>query len=163
VPASPVFTVPCGLHEHGAAFNLCRGLVFYSLRNDENLTVPDRHIAIPEANAHLSVQGDKHLIGVFVVMPNELILKFDELKVIVSHLGNDLRGPGLGEFVKLFTEVDRGLHAPPFSMPESSSPGEFHPEALTEPDVSLSTHPALIDQPKMAALLPKGSSSAMQS
>ncbi len=35
---------------------------------------------------------------------------------------------------------------------QSSGPGEFHPQALTEPDVSLSTHPALIDQPKMAAL-----------
>ena len=29
---------------------------------------------------------------------------------------------------------------------ESSSPGEFHPEALTEPDVNLSAHPALIVQ-----------------
>ena len=30
---------------------------------------------------------------------------------------------------------------------ESSSPGEFHPQALTEPDGSLSTHPALITRP----------------
>src|SRR5262249_52121349 len=29
----------------------------------------------------------------------------------------------------------------------SSSPGEFHPQALTEPDGSLSAHPALITQP----------------
>jgi hypothetical protein len=29
---------------------------------------------------------------------------------------------------------------------ESSSPGESHPQALTEPDVNLSTHPALIVQ-----------------
>ena len=28
-----------------------------------------------------------------------------------------------------------------------SRPGEFHPEPLTEPDVSLSTHPAPIIQP----------------
>jgi len=27
---------------------------------------------------------------------------------------------------------------------KSSSPGEFHPQALTEPDVNLSAHPALI-------------------
>ena len=27
---------------------------------------------------------------------------------------------------------------------ESSSPGEFHPQALTEPDVTVSRHPALI-------------------
>jgi len=29
---------------------------------------------------------------------------------------------------------------------KSSSPGELHPQALTEPDVNLSTHPALIVQ-----------------
>jgi len=29
----------------------------------------------------------------------------------------------------------------------SSSPGEFHPQALTETDVTVSRHPALIDQP----------------
>jgi len=27
---------------------------------------------------------------------------------------------------------------------ESSSPGEFHPQALTDPDVNVSAHPALI-------------------
>jgi hypothetical protein len=27
---------------------------------------------------------------------------------------------------------------------KSSSPGELHPQALTEPDVNLSAHPALI-------------------
>jgi len=31
---------------------------------------------------------------------------------------------------------------------ESSSPGELHPRALTEPDGSLATHPALITQPR---------------
>src|SRR5262249_20732133 len=30
---------------------------------------------------------------------------------------------------------------------QSSSPGEFHPQALTEPDGSLATHPALITRP----------------
>lgn len=31
---------------------------------------------------------------------------------------------------------------------KSSSPGEFHPQALTEPDGNLSAHPALIVQPR---------------
>src|SRR5262249_20093291 len=34
-----------------------------------------------------------------------------------------------------------------FMQLKSSSPGEFHPRALTEPDGSLSTHPALITRP----------------
>jgi hypothetical protein len=32
-------------------------------------------------------------------------------------------------------------------MAMESSPGEFHPEALEEPDVSVSAHPAPISQP----------------
>jgi len=47
---------------------------------------------------------------------------------------------------------------------QSSSPGELHPQALTEPDVNLSIHPALIVQSQSIAirlcfcheLLPKG-------
>ena len=34
-----------------------------------------------------------------------------------------------------------------YKTKESSSPGESHPQALTDPDVSLSAHPAPIVQP----------------
>ncbi len=34
-----------------------------------------------------------------------------------------------------------------YKTQESSSPGESHPQALTDPDVSLSAHPAPIVQP----------------
>jgi hypothetical protein len=37
---------------------------------------------------------------------------------------------------------------------ESSSPGEFHPQALTDPDVTVSRHPALIIQLPFPATLP---------
>jgi len=40
---------------------------------------------------------------------------------------------------------------------ESSGPGELHPQALTDPDVSVSTHPALTVQPVNGFALPKGS------
>jgi tripartite-type tricarboxylate transporter receptor subunit TctC len=41
------------------------------------------------------------------------------------------------------------------SLPEvSSSPGEFHPQALTDPDVTVSRHPALIIQLPSPATLP---------
>ena len=38
---------------------------------------------------------------------------------------------------------------------KSSSAGEFHPHALTEPDVNLSAHPALIVQPTRVLLDPR--------
>ena len=34
-----------------------------------------------------------------------------------------------------------------FETEESSNAGESHPHVLTEPDVNLSIHPALIDRP----------------
>jgi hypothetical protein len=37
---------------------------------------------------------------------------------------------------------------------ESSSPGEFHPQALTDPDVNVSAHPALIIQSLFLATSP---------
>ena len=39
-----------------------------------------------------------------------------------------------------------------------SSPGEFHPEALVEPDVNVSAHPAPIIQPKNGFVSLMGSS-----
>ena len=39
-------------------------------------------------------------------------------------------------------------------LEESSSPGEFHPQALTDPDVTVSRHPALIIQLPSPATLP---------
>ena len=39
---------------------------------------------------------------------------------------------------------------PPYFPTESSSPGEFHLQALTDPDVTVSRHPALIDQPQVS-------------
>ena len=53
-------------------------------------------------------------------------------------------------------ELKKGLFVSPTKsedyaideVEESSSPGEFHPQALTDPDVTVSRHPALIVQPQ---------------
>ena len=42
---------------------------------------------------------------------------------------------------------------------ESSSPGELHPQALTEPDVNLSAHPAPMDQPLVVYQTPTSQTS----
>src|ERR1039458_8602282 len=36
---------------------------------------------------------------------------------------------------------------------KSSRPGEFHPQALTDPDMNVSAHPALIVQPPLDAAI----------
>jgi len=52
-----------------------------------------------------------------------------------------LGGPRMHHFQRLF-----GFFASATLNDRSSSPGELHPQALTEPDVNLSVHPALIVQ-----------------
>ena len=48
---------------------------------------------------------------------------------------------GRGRRIRAVRGTGRGLRG-------VSSPGEFHPEALVEPDVNVSAHPALIIQPR---------------
>ena len=60
---------------------------------------------------------------------------------------------GLGLIDRQLQPLHQGLHDPQGFLGrastadnKSSSPGESHPQALTEPDVNLSAHPALIVQ-----------------
>jgi hypothetical protein len=66
-----------------------------------------------------------------------------------------LKGSGYDGPFKLFVRFDLFKLASAWTLcwprtgkwpdgPESSSPGEFHPQALTDPDVTVSRHPALI-------------------
>ena len=57
---------------------------------------------------------------------------------------------GLTNFPPRKSAMNPSRHVP-FVRHVSSSPGEFHPQALTEPDGSLSTHPALITRPRAAS------------
>src|SRR5512135_3897156 len=56
----------------------------------------------------------------------------------------------------LLESLGQHVHHPPGVLftgephDKSSSPGEFHPQALTEPDVRLAPHPALITRPLVA-------------
>jgi len=61
-------------------------------------------------------------------------------------LGIDLQpeaGESLGDHPLDFLNILQPLEA----HDESSSPGELHPQALAEPDLNLSTHPAPMTQP----------------
>jgi hypothetical protein len=52
---------------------------------------------------------------------------------------------------ELIQEPD-GLRSMLKTQHESSRPGELHPQALTDPDLSVSAHPALTVQPRPASI-----------
>jgi hypothetical protein len=61
----------------------------------------------------------------------------------------------LAKFPGILSESERVFYSwfpAQVGPPQSSSVGESHPYALTDPDVSLSAHPAPIDQPQVHGL-----------
>lgn len=65
---------------------------------------------------------------------------------IVKHL-QGLMGANVEVRIDISAEVPEGV---PEEIVRSSSGGEFHPSALTEPDVKLSPHPAPTLQPPVS-------------
>ena len=86
----------------------------------------------------------KRLWSSLTVLPTSLdrvLAELNQTSFVLVKLQAKLRKPRM-EFLqtrRCFIVVLKADH-------KSSSPGESHPEALTEPDVNLSAHPALIVQ-----------------
>lgn len=66
-------------------------LVFNTLWNHVHFALRQLHIPISEIDSETAFQDDEGFICVFVVMPNELALEFNDLELVVIHLGDDLR------------------------------------------------------------------------
>ncbi len=62
--------------------------------------------AVPEVNNHFTVKHEENLVGVFVVMPNELPLELHDFKVIVVHLGDDFWRPMGRKLCELVLQID---------------------------------------------------------
>jgi hypothetical protein len=80
----------------------------------------------------------------------------DRIGVQARAVGGYLRYLGLPyrKVTKIFKDIfDLNLTHPSL-LALSSSPGEFHPQALTDPDVNVSAHPALIIQSLFLATSP---------
>src|SRR5262249_44966348 len=78
-------------------------------------------------------------------LPEEIkaVLNLRDLRLLGREFQASFAQEGLHQWFHLM--LQEFLRTP--SDDESSSPGEFHPQALTEPDGSLATHPALLPRP----------------
>ena len=57
---------------------------------------------IPECNRHLSVKNDEDFVSIIEAEPYKVALKFNKLKVIIVHPGNNFRFPMVSKFGKFF-------------------------------------------------------------
>jgi hypothetical protein len=85
---------------------LCAGLVLDAFRNYEHLSSRDMHGPIAEINSQFALYHNECLIGVFVIVPNEVTLQLDDFKLIIVHFSDDLRLPLVAEQSELLLKVD---------------------------------------------------------
>src|SRR5205807_7654941 len=71
------------------------GDVLDPFRHDEHLALADNDATLSKANFHFTLEHQKYLVCVLVVVPHKLPFQLDELELVVVHLGHHARRPML--------------------------------------------------------------------
>src|SRR2546430_3607790 len=81
------------------------GPVFAAARDDDELALAHRHVAVTEFEQQSAFYDEKQLVLGVVLMPHELAFDLDELDVAIVELAHDLGAPVLGELPEFLGEV----------------------------------------------------------
>src|ERR1043166_7767370 len=65
------------------------------------------HRAIAKIDPQFALDDEERLIGLLVIMPDEVALQLHDFELVVVHFGDDLRLPLLVEQGELLAQVDR--------------------------------------------------------
>ena len=71
-------------------FILGKGFVLDALWNHIHFALRHINMTIPEIDAQSPFQNDKRLIGIVMVMPDKIALKFYQLELVTIHFSDDL-------------------------------------------------------------------------
>src|SRR5207245_1953576 len=113
--------VECGLRLEQQHVRLLgrHGEVFDAPRDDDELALAHRHVAVPELEQEPAFHDEKQLVLQLVMMPHELAFDLDEFHVGVVDFAHDLRAPMLVEL----PELRREIHAVHGTFPKWRSAG----------------------------------------
>lgn len=75
------------------SFILGHWTMFNAFGNDEYFTGTQRDGSIPQLDVDASAQDKKEIVGLVVLVPNELALHFDHHEVMSVELADDARLP----------------------------------------------------------------------
>jgi len=87
-------------------FLLSYRAMFYAPGYDEQFARPEPDTAITHLNGQIAFEHKEEIVGVIVLVPNELTLRFDDHDVVSIELGDGSRLPVLGERRQLGFEID---------------------------------------------------------
>jgi hypothetical protein len=94
--------------------------------DDEEFALVELNVAVAELDGEVSREHEEEIVGVVVLVPDELALHFDEADVVVVEACDDLRLPVLVEQAELVGQVDLLVHKTSWSWlaaTESSAAG----------------------------------------
>ena len=86
---------------------LGKWLVLDALRHDDHLARPERDETVAEIDAQRTLQHDEGLVGLLVIVPDEIALDAHDLELVVVQFRNHARLPLVGEERELLGEIDR--------------------------------------------------------
>src|SRR5690348_14817720 len=85
------------------------GLVPGPLGLDEHLARSESHCAVLEVDSQRSLEDDESLVGILMVVPDEVTVDPHDLELVVIHLRDDLGLPLVGEQLEFLLQVDRSI------------------------------------------------------
>jgi hypothetical protein len=97
------------LNEKNVRFILGHWTMFNAFGNDEYFTRTQRDGSVAQLNIDASAQDKKEIVGLVVLVPNELALHFDHHEVMSVELADDARLPIIRKCRQLVGQV-YGFH-----------------------------------------------------
>src|SRR6266508_597533 len=91
----------CRFYQQEARFLLCVSLMLNASGHHKQLSRPETHRAIAQPNLQLTVENQEEVVGVVVLVPDELALDLHDHDVVLVELGNRSRLPVILEPSKL--------------------------------------------------------------
>ena len=94
-----------GLEQKDVRLLVRNGQMIHPLRHNKEFAGIDLYVAVAQPNPQAPLHHEKHLVFIFMMMPDELPLHFGQLHVAVVEFANNLRAPVVREAGKFFGEV----------------------------------------------------------
>jgi len=90
------------------AFGFGVGFVHHAFGHDVHFALGKMNGLVLHFDVHRAFDDDEHLVGVLVIVPNELAFEFGQLELIVVHLCNHSGAPMVIEGGQFLCQVDGG-------------------------------------------------------
>ncbi len=84
-----------------------------AVRHDEHLAGPERHGAVAQLDVERALQHEEEIVGVVVLVPDELALHLHDHHVVAVVGRHGARRPVFGEAAELLGEIDLVVHRRP--------------------------------------------------